>query len=345
MIGFALPALAALVTSWAGTRLLIPLLRRRMLDLPTGRSSHCRPTPRGGGIGILAGMVCGVVVARLAGMEPAPSALMAATLLTSMLGMLDDAFGGVPAFVRLLAQVLIAAWLMLQTGPLENLPLPGPLNVGLGAAAPVVTILWLTGVTNIYNFLDGIDGFAALQGVVAGVALALMGLGEGVSVTCLVLAAACAGFLVHNWHPAKVFMGDVGSTAIGFLLAGVPLSCPAADRALTAFFVALCLWFFLSDGTYTLVARLLRKERIWEAHRTHLYQQLVGAGLRHDTVSGRVGLLASGVAAFAIVAARIREPWTAWVALAAAAGGFFAYLRWVVQIRLRSHDRLHPTQA
>jgi Fuc2NAc and GlcNAc transferase len=345
MLGYVVPALAALAASYVATKLLIPLLRRRIVDVPTGRSSHRSPTPRGGGLGILAGFVCGILAARLTGAEPAHSALIAATLLTAMVGVLDDALGGIPASVRLLAQVLVASWLMLQTGPFESLPLPLPMNAGLGAAAPAVTILWLVGVTNIYNFLDGIDGFAALQGIVAGVALALMGLGYGLSVACLALAAACAGFLVHNWHPARVFMGDVGSTAIGFFLAGAPLSCPAGERALTVFFVALCLWFFLSDGTYTLIARLLRKEKIWEAHRSHLYQQLVRAGLRHDTVSGRVGLLASAVAAFAVLAARIREPWAEWLAAAAAAAGFLAYLRWVTQSRLHSHDRLHPTQA
>jgi UDP-N-acetylmuramyl pentapeptide phosphotransferase/UDP-N-acetylglucosamine-1-phosphate transferase len=160
--------------------------------------------------------------------------------------------------------------------------------------------LWLVGTVNLYNFMDGIDGIAGVQAVVAGLAWALWGAwvgAAGVLAVGALVAAAAAGFLTLNWPPARIFMGDAGSTVLGFLLAAAPLlaaqEAPGAvpfDRLLIA--GALGLWPFLLDGTFTLFRRLAKGENILQAHRSHLYQRLVIAGRSHQTVTLVYGALA-----------------------------------------------------
>src|SRR5206468_6921221 len=126
-----------------------------------------------------------------------------------------------------------------------------------------------------YIFLAGIDGHAGLQGAVAGLGVALLHTVGSFTTIGMAVCGACAGFLVHNWHPARIFMGDVGSATLGFILAAVPFQTSGRWRSDSVFFVALFLWFFLADGAFTVFRRLWRGEKVWEAHRTHLYQRLV----------------------------------------------------------------------
>jgi Fuc2NAc and GlcNAc transferase len=319
----------AFVVAWAVTKLLIPVLQKKgVLDVPNARSSHAAVIPRGGGIGIVAGLVVGWLAAFLLGMSLPGIGLIAGTALIAAIGFLDDRAGSLSVQLRLLLQLVAAAIAVGQSGGLERLPLPEPLDIQLGIFATPVAVIWIVAVLNIYNFLDGIDGFAGVQGAIAGLAFALLGQSDLLTASGLAIAGACAGFLVHNWHPAKVFMGDIGSGTLGFVLGALPFQLSSTSRTNTMFAVFVCLWFFLSDGVFTMLRRLLRGERIWEAHRSHLYQRLVQAGMSHDKVVLKVTFAAAVFAALAVVAVRSAEASAQWGVLMAACGAFLAYYLW-----------------
>jgi UDP-N-acetylmuramyl pentapeptide phosphotransferase/UDP-N-acetylglucosamine-1-phosphate transferase len=319
------------VAAWLTTKLLIRWLRARgLMDVPNARSSHQIPTPRGGGLGILAGLAFGWLVAWRLGMPvPRPELLIGATLI-ALVGMTDDRYG-LPVVVRLILQFVAAGLVVFQRGGLDQLPLPEPLNLGLGFLAVPAALMWIVGVTNLYNFLDGIDGHAGLQGAIAGLGLALL-TPDGLYLAAgMAVFGACVGFLLHNWHPAKIFMGDVGSATLGFLLASLPFQRLPAVKSESVFFVALCLWFFLADGGFTIFRRLMRGERIWEAHRTHLYQRLVISGLRHDQVVSKVMSGGAFLMALALWSCDADRPLAQWAVLGVALAGFLVLLGWTVQ--------------
>ncbi len=330
----------ALASAWVTTRLLIRLLRARgVMDVPNERSSHKTPTPRGGGLGILMGLAMGLLAAWLLGMPMPRTELLIGAGLIAAVGFIDDKIG-LSVVVRLLLQFVAAGLVVWRPGGLAWFPLPEPLNVSLGVLAVPVALVWIVGVTNLYNFLDGIDGHAGLQGAVAGLGLALFHSGGFFPAMGMAIAGACVGFLAHNWHPAKIFMGDVGSATLGFILAALPFQMNEAIRGDGVFFVAICLWFFLSDGVFTLVRRLARGERIWEAHRTHLYQRLVISGLRHDQVVSRVMAAGAFLMTLALLARNGEKPLAQWGVLGAAVAGFAIYLGWTCH-RERRAQKVH----
>lgn len=194
-----------------------------LLDTPNVRSSHTRPTPRGGGIGICAGVGAGVAAAGIAGAALPPWPLLVLLAAVAALGYWDDRARGLAASLRMGLQILAAGAAVWILGPFEHFPLPAPFDVPAGLLAWPLSVVWIVGVLNLYNFLDGIDGFAGLQGVIAGLGLAALPVTEPVRILGLAAAAACLGFLRWNWHPARIFMGDVGSTMLGFLYATAPL--------------------------------------------------------------------------------------------------------------------------
>jgi UDP-N-acetylmuramyl pentapeptide phosphotransferase/UDP-N-acetylglucosamine-1-phosphate transferase len=191
----------------------------------------------------------------------------------------------------------------------------------------VVAVVWIVAVCNFFNFLDGIDGYAGTQAILAGFGFLLLGRPE-LTVTVLALIGACAAFLLYNWHPAKVFMGDSGSGALGFLLATLPFSLPTGPRESSVFAAGLFLWFFLSDGVYTLGVRLFRREKIWTPHRGHLYQRLVTAGIAHNAVVLRVGSVAAVLILLVAMSFRSGVTLLQWVCLLAGVLCFVAYLSW-----------------
>jgi UDP-N-acetylmuramyl pentapeptide phosphotransferase/UDP-N-acetylglucosamine-1-phosphate transferase len=233
--------------------------------------------------------------------------------------------------VRLLIQLVAAALIVGGTGGIDRLPLPVPLDLPLGPAAIPVALIWILGVINVYNFLDGIDGFAALQGLLAGVCLAVFASGSVMAATGLALAGACGGFLVFNWHPAKVFMGDIGSGVLGFTLAALPFQLATSSRGDAIFLVSICLWFFLSDGVFTILRRASRGERVWHAHRSHLYQRLVMTGLRHDRVVLYVLSAAAILAGLAIVSIRSGSMNAKWSVMLLASASFVTYYWWTLR--------------
>jgi UDP-N-acetylmuramyl pentapeptide phosphotransferase/UDP-N-acetylglucosamine-1-phosphate transferase len=174
----------------------------------------------------------------------------------------------------------------------------------------VLTLVWILGLTNVTNFMDGADGLAGLQCMIAGIAWAAAGVWLGdpvVTIGGAVIAGACGGFLFHNWMPAQIFMGDVGSAFLGFMLAMMPVlaslhavaEAPAAAARLPIF-AGFIFWPFIGDGLFTFVRRLTRGENVLMAHRSHLYQRLVLAGWTHARVSLLYGAWAAVMAAAAL---------------------------------------------
>jgi UDP-N-acetylmuramyl pentapeptide phosphotransferase/UDP-N-acetylglucosamine-1-phosphate transferase len=155
---------------------------------------------------------------------------------------------------------------------------------------------------NFYNFMDGIDGLAGVQAVVTGLGLAAAGLDPWVTLVGLALAAASAGFLLFNWSPATIFLGDAGSGVLGYAFAALPLLAPPGLREAGVRLAALSLAFFVGDALFTLCRRVARGERFYEAHREHLYQRLVISGLSHARVSLTLGLGAAVLTVAAVSA-------------------------------------------
>ena len=282
------------------TATLIPPLaawarRRNYLDVPNHRSSHVVATPRIGGIALVLGVVAGAAVLHMfgGGLDRNVLAVLAGALGIALLGLIDD-FQHLSPLVRLVVQTIIAAAVVLAGRDASS-------TAAEGAITALVTVLWLVTLINAFNFMDGIDGIAGAQALVAGSGWVAVGLIAGVphvAALGLLLASSSLGFLLHNWHPAKVFMGDAGSGFFGFLFAALPLIVP--DRSSWPWLCAvLLLWPFLADTGITLVRRAINGENVLSAHRSHLYQRLVLAGRSHSYVA----LVYAGLALLGVVAA------------------------------------------
>lgn len=270
--------------------------RWRVLDIPNERSSHSTPTPRGGGLAIVLASLGGVVLTLTLrnAWTSAWTSLVVAALLVTIVSAIDD-FRSLSTKVRMAAH--IAGALLVLAGASQVMSIGGTNFSAYGVAA-VVTFVWITGLTNAYNFMDGIDGIAGLQGVVAGVTWVILAHDDPdptPSRFALFLAASSAGFLIHNWSPAKIFMGDVGSAFLGFAFAALPLTT-AEPHLIVA---ALVVWPFVFDSAFTFLRRLRQGEDVFSAHRSHLYQRLVVAGKSHRAVTllyGSLSIAGSGLA-------------------------------------------------
>jgi len=272
-------ALAIGLLSCFATRALVPILRRRdILDHPNERSAHREPTPRGGGIAVIGSLLLAWFV--LAGAGLALTGVVGVSLGAGILAVVSwvDDLRGLSPFLRLLAQIVVVAigiWAKAW---------------GLGwAGFAAISLLWLW-CTNLFNFMDGIDGITGTEAAAIGIGLLLFasvgtGADPGLTMLAAAMVGAALGFLVWNWSPARIFLGDVGSAPLGYLVGFLLL-----DLVMRGFWkVALILpLYFLADASITLARRLLRGERVWHAHREHFYQQAVRAGLSHAAVVERV---------------------------------------------------------
>ncbi|HVG84833.1 MAG TPA: glycosyltransferase family 4 protein [Vicinamibacterales bacterium] len=279
--------------SWALVLLVRSLaLRRGLLDLPNERSSHVLPTPRLGGIGILVAIVvAGSGMAWAAGMLSRDAVIVLVLSAGVSLVSLQDDLRGLSPLGRLIVHLAAAFVTVAALGALDIVP-----GVEAGTAATLaaqgLTILWIAGFINAFNFMDGTDGIAAAQALIAGSVWAVTGWSlddAPLMVVAIAVAAASAGFLVHNRPPATIFMGDVGSALLGFLLSTLPLLAVGRQSLLTA---VLPVWPFVFDTTFTLLRRARRRENLLAAHRSHLYQRLTRCGWSH----GRTAILYSVLA-------------------------------------------------
>ncbi len=290
-------------------------VRAGLIDQPNHRSSHKQPTPRGGGVGIVCGAGVGLLVASALGVvRPAGIwAVFGAAVLVAVVGLIDDLRRLTPG-LRLTAQLLAAAVVVEALGPLATLPLPAPLNVGLPAAVGWAgSLLWIAAVTNFFNFMDGIDGLAGGQAIVSFGGVLLAGWSDDASLVAACAAAASLGFLLHNWSPARIFMGDSGSGFLGFLIACLPFLAPAQVRGDAVVAVAVGLALFLLDPVETLFRRAVARKPLTGAHREHVYQQYLGPGEAAGTLAGV--LVAAGAALALLGAIAFRQPGLSWLAL------------------------------
>jgi Fuc2NAc and GlcNAc transferase len=307
---------AVLLTGLTYKRALV----NRVLDVPNARSSHAAPLPRGGGIATVAANTA--VLAVLAMMGWIPGEIFAAAgvggAAIALVGFLDDR-NRLSAGIRLLVHIAAAVWALAWLGGLPPMQF-GDEVYTLGWMGYVLGVLGIVWALNLFNFMDGIDGIAASEAVFVAVAGALahwwVGAPPATMLIALVFGAACLGFLVWNWPPAKIFMGDVGSGYMGFVIAVLAL------MACRDYPVALLVWLifgavFVVDATITLVRRVARGERVHEAHRSHTYQWLSRRWASHKRVTLTVlavnllWLLPCG-----LLAARL-PAWAGWIALGA----------------------------
>lgn len=263
-------------------------LGRLVLDRPNQRSLHAAPVPRTGGIAILAGASFSLMFVEL----PEQIPLLIALALGGV-SFLDDLFN-LPSLVRLIAHLAGAAIVLALCPPRPDLPLAMLLLLGIG---------WIT---NLFNFMDGSDGLAGGMAVFGfgtyAIAASNAG-GNDLSALCLVLTLATLAFLLFNFHPARIFMGDVGSVPLGFL-AGTLGFLGWQEGLWPIWFPILVFSPFFVDATLTLLKRVLRREKIWKAHREHYYQKLVRMGFGHRKTALLEYLLMLGIG---VLSLEIRE--------------------------------------
>lgn len=251
----------------------------KLLDIPNERSSHKKPVIRGAGIALV---LTSMTMYLGWNWSEANLPFVLTALSIASLGFLDDLFS-LSAPLRLVVQITLVSIFVWFNGSYPGLEISG-------IFAPAITVIAITWILNAYNFMDGIDGIAGGQAIGASVGWILagwlMGIPTQTALGAIVLGCS-AGFLSFNWHPAKVFLGDVGSTFLGFVFAGFPLIFPdqAKNAGLTGL-AAIFLWLFLFDSIYTRLGQIVRLKPFWRAHKEHLYQRIVHNGHSPAAVSG-----------------------------------------------------------
>lgn len=275
----ALPAIAAV---FIASLLLSGVIRRialarGVLDVPNSRSSHELPTPRGGGLAIVVTVLMAIAAMYLRGIIPAgvAAALLVGGPMVALVGFIDD-LRSVSAAVRLAVQFTALSWSVWSLGPLPAVNFGfAVLNPGLaGSVIGVVLLVWFL---NLYNFMDGIDGIASVEVISVLAFAALLVIWQhgdpGTVLLLQVIAASVAGFLIWNWPPARIFMGDAGSGFLGFCVGTVAWATIISGR-FSVWVWLILLGAFIVDATVTLLRRWMRGARLAQAHRSHAYQRL-----------------------------------------------------------------------
>lgn len=269
-----------------------------VLDRPNARSMHSRPIPRVGGLPLL---VAGWGLAAIATAPHGPAVSAAFSLplvLLMVIGGLDDRIG-LAALPRMLAQFACAAPLAASWSMRLVEHAPSHLVVALAGLLTVLAIIAVTWAINLYNFMDGSDALAGLMTAIGFGAMALARPEAPLGLAAACVAGAALGFLVHNWPPARVFLGDLGSTALGFLAAAIAFEGMVVGHW-PFWFPGIVFMPFWLDATLTLVRRALAGKRLSEAHRDHAYQRLALAGAGHTGTALAFGLLMLADAAAAL---------------------------------------------
>lgn len=291
-------------------------LKRQILDVPNERSSHSNPTPSGGGVIIFAVTIVFFIAgawqySQFINLAP----FLAGAFLIATISWFDDLYS-LPSWLRFLVQTLAALFVIFGIGYFKTIELPFlTINFDFSLVGQILTLMWIVGLTNAYNFMDGIDGIAGAQGLIAGIGWSLAGwLTEAPLILFFggLLAAANLGFLWHNWHPARIFMGDVGSAFLGYSFAVLPILAINQNKQIGHWMIfgVLVVWTFVFDALLTFIRRIRKRENVFAAHRSHLYQRLVIQGFRHNTVSLIYGCLSLAGIALAIWWLRSDDPTT-----------------------------------
>ncbi len=280
-----------ILTSWYSTRFM--LFARKIVDHPNERSSHTRATPKSGGISIVLTFFIGMWIIYFFADEKLVKtgyfiSFFVSALIIAAISLYDDITNKSLKF-KFLSQI-VAVVLILYFGiVIDTVSLPFLGNVSLGWIAYPISFFWILGLTNACNFMDGLDGLMAGVTVIASMFFMAICYSQGSSfvfISCYTLLAGSLGFLLYNFPPAKIFMGDVGSAFIGFSLAVLAIIAARYDTSHTSFLVMpLLLFNILFDTLFTFVRRWLNGEKVFQAHRTHLYQLLNRLGLSHMEVT------------------------------------------------------------
>ncbi|MDD0998591.1 glycosyltransferase family 4 protein [Pseudomonas sp. TNT2022 ID1044] len=268
-------------------------ISRSLMDIPNARSSHAIATPRGGGIAIVVAFVASLVFLYSAGLI-SPSTFFAvagAGIFIALIGFMDD-HGHIAARWRLISHFAAAAWLLVWISGLPAVELFGT-HVDLGWAGHVLAAFYLVWLLNLYNFMDGIDGIASVEAICTCLGACLLYWLAGLDTLIwgpFLLAVSVAGFLCWNFPPAKIFMGDAGSGFLGIALGGLSLQA-AWESAPMLWAWLILLGVFIVDATFTLFRRLMRGDKVYEAHRSHAYQFASRRFGRHLPVTLAVGVI------------------------------------------------------
>ena len=293
------------ILTFLGTRALLPILRRRAIfDKPNKRSSHTSPTLYGGGLAVIASAGILFLLLDLGPFELirgdqnyANMTILGAAVLLSVISWVDD-LRGISQYTRLTIQ-LFAVLLSLSVMPDSFLIFQGHLPIYIDRIFTVIIWVWFI---NLFNFMDGIDGLSVVEtfSICAGVFIifSLAGFEHNGRVYALILAGVATGFVWWNWAPAKVFLGDVGSIPLGFFLGWLLLELAVKGFWLQALILPL---YYLVDATWTLLFRVIRREKILESHKEHYYQQAIQKGFSHAKETIIIGLSNILLLSFAVL--------------------------------------------
>ncbi|MCR4963591.1 MAG: undecaprenyl/decaprenyl-phosphate alpha-N-acetylglucosaminyl 1-phosphate transferase [Firmicutes bacterium] len=275
---------AALITALLVTPLAIRLAHKyHIVDQPNARKVHQTPTPRMGGVAIYAGFVVGVL---LSGCYTRPvAALLVSSTLVMLTGLVDD-IRGISPKVKLLGQIVASLVFCLGSSGVQFIT--NPLNGGLidlGFWGIPVTVLWLTGVSNAVNLIDGLDGLSAGVSAIAALCMAAVCLAQGnapAAIAAVILVCAAAGFLRYNFHPAKTFMGDCGSLFLGFVLGAIAIMGLSKGATVVSLFIPFIIMGIpIFDTLFSILRRMFLHKPIFQADKGHLHHSLLSLGLSH----------------------------------------------------------------
>lgn len=282
---------ASFVMTWAMIRYAVA---RQLIDVPNERSSHSTPTPRGGGVSVVAIVLIALMHLFSKGQLPIREfvGFTGAGLVVAVLGFVDD-HGHVASGWRLLGHFGAATWGVLWVGGLPELTM-GSFQISLGIWGDVLAVIYVVWLLNLFNFMDGIDGIAAIETITVCLCAALFSftsiIPQGLVWIAWYIIAASLGFLFWNFPKARIFMGDACSGFLGLTLGLLSLAFAKAQPSLLWTWLIL-LGVFIADATITLLRRLLRGEKVYQAHRSHAYQRAAHKFQSHTKVSIFVGLI------------------------------------------------------
>jgi UDP-N-acetylmuramyl pentapeptide phosphotransferase/UDP-N-acetylglucosamine-1-phosphate transferase len=300
------------------------LIDQKIMDQPNERSMHETPVPRGGGLALLIVFLIGLLLAMPVAGFPALW-LFIALLILGGISFYDDKRGARISF-RLLAQLFAALLGCLALG--NSAPfLHASLPLWLDRAIIIIGWIWFM---NLYNFMDGIDGITGTQSIACALGTVLVfTISSHYELLLLTLPAvicgACAGFLLFNWHPAKIFLGDVGSIPLGFLTGFLLLKLAATGMIIPAVILPL---YYLADSSITLFKRIVRGEKFWQAHRQHFYQRAAVSVRNHDRVVSWI--LKTDIALIALAALAL------WIPFPSLLVSFMVVA--ILLVKMRSHQ-------
>jgi len=267
--------------------------RARILDVPNERSSHHIPTPKSGGVAIVVTFFIGVMIMFIVSTKVMIvrwyffGFVISATLIAGI-SFYDD-IKNKPYTIKLITQMFSICLVLAFGIVIDRLALPYSWAQHLGCWGYFLSFFWLIGLTNAFNFMDGLDGLAGGTALIVSAFFCIITFSQGsnfVYITCYTLFAGTLGFLIYNFPSARIFMGDVGSTFLGFSFAVLAIIAARYDASHTSFFVMPLLFFnFIYDTAFTFFRRLLSGERVIDAHRSHLYQLFQRLGYNHTTVT------------------------------------------------------------